>query len=308
ESIKANAVRAGAMSGGFFHASVAALAINDPKLLASRIERSGDDYLVHFADGKRTQRVTAAEVEAVRSSGYDRSDDPWVAALYRGYEMRVLYDAIQFAIGRVSFSPAIKAKAAQMMDQNVWLVKAYERAIRATISPTGDLKEEEVRAAVREELKSSKETEDAKRSAENMLLSTDMFRDTAKAVKENGELFGAYKAAGNTMLPDRIVEAFAGKPQGLEKPTGRLVNSALKNVRDSKRAAVVSTPDLPLNKLARRPAGPLPWYAPLHAYTLVDSSAAAATLRNPTAEGAKATIKVPLATFSSVFGHITVQQ
>ena len=306
--VRPEGIRAGVMSGGFFHASVGALAMKDPKLLASRIQRSGDDYIVTFADGKFTQRVTAAEVQAVRSSGFDRSDDPWVAALYRAYEMRVLWDVIHFSIGHLNFSPNIKVKAAEMMDKSPWLVLAYERAIRAKVSPTGDLDEATLRLAVREELKSTKENEDAKKSAENMLLSIDMFRDTSKAVKDNGELFGAYKAAGNAELPDRIVDALAGKAQALDKPTGHVVNAALKDVREKKRAAVVSTPDLALSKLKTRPPGPLPWYAPLHAYTVVESTTTTVTLRNPCADQGKDTFKVPAASLASVFAHVTVQQ
>jgi len=306
--VKPDGVRAGTMSGGFFHASVAALAMKDPKVLASRIERSGDDYIVTFADGKFTQRVTAAEVQAVRSSGFDRSDDPWVAALYRGYEMRVLWDVIHFSIGHLNFSPNIKVKAAEMMDKSPWLVMAYERAIRAKISPTGELDEATLRVAVREELKSTKESEDAKKSAEDMLLSIDMFRDTAKAVKDNGELFGAYKAAGNAALPDHIVDALAGKAQALDKPTVRVVNAALKDVREKKRAAVVSTPDLALTKLKMHPAGALPWYAPLHAYTVVESTATTVTLRNPCADPGKDTFKVPATSLPALFAHVTVQE
>ena len=306
--IKPEGIRAGTTSGGYVHASIIALAINDPKLLASRIEKSGDDYVIHFADGKWTQRVTAAEVEAIRKSGIDRSDDPWVAALFRGYEMRVLWDVMHFSIGHLNFSPNIRVKAGAMLDQSGWLVKAYERAIRATITPTGDLDSDSLRLAVREELKPIKENEDAKKSAENMLLSIVMFEDTAKAVKENGELFGAYKAVGNTMLPDHFIDALTGKSKGLDKPTIRVATAALKNLRDAKHAGVVSTANLPLAKLKSRPAGAFPWYAPLHAYTIVDSTATTVTLRNPAADDAKATFKVPAAAIAPLFTHITVEE
>src|SRR5215472_18899277 len=74
-----------------------------------------------------------------------------------------------------------------------------------------------------------------------MLNSKGYFDALAARIKNNGELFGAYRAIGQGGLPEQVLAAFTGKANGLNVTSGGELASALNRAQQSHQAITAST-------------------------------------------------------------------
>jgi len=125
----------------------------------------------------------------------------------------------------------------------------------------------------------------------------------ALTVRQNGEVFGAYKSLGQGGIPVRVIETFLGKASaGLVKDNGPLM-AQLRRMHAGGTALVASTGPTapPPDPLVKTPG----WFVGQHSYSLLDydEMAQTVTARNPW--GARpdpdGVVMLPLGTFLQSF-------
>ncbi|HEY6253740.1 MAG TPA: C2 family cysteine protease, partial [Candidatus Angelobacter sp.] len=133
----------------------------------------------------------------------------------------------------------------------------------------------------------------------------------AAKVKNNGELFGAYRAIGQGGVPEEVLTAFAGKASGTNVKAGPALVSALSRAEKSHLAITASTRDSVAPKLLEAfnsQTGGKDWYVASHAYTILnfDSIQKTVTLRNPWGNhpDPEGIFTIPLDTFVSAYERI----
>jgi hypothetical protein len=142
-----------------------------------------------------------------------------------------------------------------------------------------------------------------------MLDSKGYFDALAKKVKDNGELFGAYRAVGQGGLPEEVLAAFTGKAEGINVSSNDIaVATALVHAQQSHRAMIASTGDSSGPKMLGTVAGGKDWYVASHAYTVLsfDDDKSTVTLRNPWGDhpDPEGVFTIPLETFVSAYERI----
>jgi hypothetical protein len=144
------------------------------------------------------------------------------------------------------------------------------------------------------------------------LASSGVFDVVAQAVKQNGELFGAYRAIGHGGIPGRVMQTLLAKdPLGAKIKSASQVAELLSQVSPAKQPIVVGTSPLSLKDLEAQQSVPddaKNWYVEGHAYTVLsyDLQAQTITLRNPWGEhpAPDGVFTIPLTTFANSFEMI----
>jgi tetratricopeptide (TPR) repeat protein len=310
--VSVEAVRQGGLGSCYFHSTVAALALSNPQGLESMVHANGDGtFSVRFADGEK-ETAYLDDLRYARQSRFDRSDGLWVGILFRAYAQRVLRESLIEAVEKSELLPLLKPYVEDFLKTNDPLLLAYDRSIRAVVEQSGDIDSAKLEAELQGFMKPIQVPDQVKESLLKMLESGGFFNVIAQTVKENGELFGAYRAIGLGGMPSRVMKAFlGGDPRMAPTSSPQEAAALLAQACRDKRPVVAGTLPLPVEKLAA--AAPLPqetgkWYVVSHAYTVLafDPNAQTVTLRNPWGDhpSPDGTFTIPLATFLETFREV----
>jgi hypothetical protein len=314
--VRPEGVRQGRLGSCYFHAVIAAMAQTKPQVLKDMIQSgSAGTFAVHFADGKQ-ETAYPEDLRYTREIGYDLSDGLWVAVLFRAYAQRVLRESLLLAIDKSDLFPLFKAPAKDFVSTNDPLLLAYDRAIRAQVDQYGNIDRSKLESQLQEEMKPLPVSDEIKASLIKLLESGGFFDSLAEVIKQNGELFGAYRAVGQGGIADRVMQTFAGSSLDVlnesEDQAATLLDQVVKNKLP---AAACSGGSRFYQLLAAGqsiPADAESWYVNAHCYTVLgyDSSGRTVTLRNPWARhpDPDGVFKLPLPQFVPAFrGIVTVQ-
>ncbi|HEV2351041.1 MAG TPA: C2 family cysteine protease [Terriglobia bacterium] len=309
EGISPASVKQGGLGSCYFHSTVAALAQSSPDLLKGMITDNGNGtYVVQFRDGKK-ENVYPEDLRFARSSRFDRSDGQWVGVLFRAYAQRVLRESLLKGVDLADMFPLIKPYAKSFVETTDPLLLAYDRSIRAVVNQAGDIDKAQLEAMLKSETKDIPIPDTFKDSLLQTLESSGVFDVVAQEVKQNGELFGAYRAIGHGGIPARVMQTLLAKePLGAKIKSADQVAELLSQVSPSKQPIVAGTTGLSLKDLQAQksvPGGTDQWYVEGHAYTVMsyDLQAQTVTLRNPWGEhpAPDGVFTIPLTTFANSF-------
>jgi hypothetical protein len=237
-----------------------------------------------------------------------------VAILFRGYALRTLRQAIREAIERSDRSALAKRESINLIaDSNLGL-EAYDRVIRAVVNPQGDISAASVGMELHKELRALRLPESVVTRLEQLLSSRGVFDSVSSMVHQNGELFGAYRAAGNGGLPQGVFIAFAGIGRTLNGLNSTQLMEELSRVQRGRFGAVAGTEHETLQQIAAQgkfvPNGATQWYVPSHAYTILNYQGTTVTLRNPWGDhpdSANGVFSLTLNDFQKFFPYVTLQ-
>lgn len=310
--VTVEAVRQGGLGSCYFHSTVAALALSNPQAIESMIHSNGDGtFSVRFADGEK-ETAYLDDLRYARDSRFDRSDGLWVGILFRAYAQRVLRQALIEAVDKSELMPLLKPYVEEFLKTDDPLLLAYDRSIRAVVKQSGDIDSAKLEAELKGFMKPIQVPDQVKDSLVKMLESEGFFNVIAQTVKQNGELFGAYRAIGMGGMPSRVMKAFlGGQPRTVPTKLPQKAEALLVLAGRDRRPVVAGTSPLPLEKLAA--SAPLPqdaknWYVVSHAYTVLafNPDAQTVTLRNPWGDhpDPNGTFTIPLTTFLEAFREV----
>ncbi len=289
--ITPQAVRQGGLGSCYFHSVVAALAADEPAAIRKMIEVNSDgSYTVRFADGSK-EAAYPQDILYARHSGYDLSDGLWVAVLFRAYAQRVLRQALIESVEKSDMFPLAKQYAEDFLRSNDALLLAYDRAIRAQVSSSGDLDRATLTAKLKSQMSEVPVPDSVKSALTGLIEEGPLFNSLVETVKENGELFGAYRAVGHGGLGGRVMKALAGSSRLMVNESPTEAAAALEQVTSQHRPAVACTGGSTYwQRIAKHqplPAGVGRWYVNAHCYTVLgfDSGTDRVRLRNPWGQG-----------------------
>ena len=310
------AVRQGKLGSCYFHAVIAALAKCQPQRLERMIQVNGDGtYTVCFADAVK-EIAYAEDVRYTRESGYDLSEGLWVAVLFRAYAQRVLRRSLLSGIERSELFPFVKSYVKDWVATNDLLLLAYDRAIRSQVDQKGNIDRSKLELKLREEMKPLSVPEAMKGSVIELLESGGFFDSIAELIKQNGEIFGAYRAVGQGGIAERVMETMTGTVRfvqnGSEEQVGATLDQAFKTGRPVVACSGGSIFSRQLAEGKPLPADSKSWYVNGHCYTALayEGNGRTVTLRNPWARFPEpdGVFTLPLKTFVPAFrGIITTQ-
>ncbi len=307
-------VRQGRLGSCYFHAVVAALAQSMPQLLQQMIKENAEGtYSVQFADGKK-ENAYPEDLRYSRQVGYDRSDGLWVAVLFRAYAQKVLRQALVEAIDKSDLFPLVKQYAKDFVASNDPLVLAYDRAIRTQVDQYGNIDRVKLEAKLKEQMAPIPVSADIKDSLVKLLESGGFFDSLAAMIKENGELFGAYRAVGQGGIAERVMQTLAGSVRVAKNESEDKTAAALAYAVKARLPMVACTGGSQFYKRVEAgqplPAGIESWYVNAHCYTVLgfDETTGSVTVRNPWAEhpDPDGIFALPLASFVPAFRGVAV--
>lgn len=309
--VQAPAVRQGSLGSCYFHSAIAAVAATDPAMLQRAIQTvKPDQWKVTFADGK-SENVYLSDVQYTRNSGFDRSDGLWVAILFRAYAQRTMREGLLEAVAATDLPSMIKLNGRSFFSSNDVLLLVYDRAIRSAINQDGDINHKLLADQLDHEMSVAFVPASTRSFVLRMLDAKGYFDVLATKVKNNGEMFGAYRAIGQGGLPEEVLAAFTGKASGANVNAGPALVSALNRAQQSHLAIIASTRDSVAPKFMEVSGGTASakdWYVASHAYTILsfDSAQKTVTLRNPWGShpDPEGVFTIPLDTFVSAYERI----
>jgi hypothetical protein len=285
--VRPEAVRQGKLGSCYFHAVVAALAQSRPQMFQKMIQSNPDGtYTVQFADGQK-ENAYPEDLRYTREIGYDLSDGLWVAVVFRAYAQRVLRQSLLDAIEKTELFPVIKGYVKDFIASNDPLLLAYDRAIRAQVDQYGNIDRSKLEAQLKEQMKPLAVSDEIKDSLIGMLASGGFFDALAEVIKQNGELFGAYRAVGQGGIAERVMQTFAGNVKSVMNDSESQAASALERSVKARLPVVACTGGSRFyQQLAAGKALPAEtegWYVNAHCYTVLgfDANTRRVQLRNP---------------------------
>jgi len=316
QGVKPQAVRQGRLGSCYFHAVIAALAEFQAEGLQRMIEAHSDGtYTVRFADGVK-ENAYAEDVKYTRESGYDLSEGLWVAVLFRAYAQRVLRQSLLAGIEKSELFPLVKSYLKNFVATNDPLLLAYDRAIRSQVDQYGNIDRSKLEGQLREEMRPLS-VPDAMKDAAIKLLESGGFLDSlVEVIKQNGEIFGAYRAVGQGGIAERVMQAMTGSVRYLKNESSEQVGGALEQAFQARLPVVACSGDSQyFQDLAQGRALPddtKSWYVNAHCYTVLayDGYGQRVTLRNPWARfpDPDGIFIIPVRTFVPAFrGIITTE-
>jgi len=311
--VRPEAVRQGGLGSCYFFATLSALAQAGPEAIQKLIQDNSDgSYTVQFPDGKK-ETAYPEDLRYARESGFDRSDGLWPGVLFRAYAQRVLRESLLTAVDGSSVFPLLKSSVRDLIANKDFLLLAYDRAIRAGVDQSGNVDQAKLEGKLKERMKPLGIPETIQNSLVEMLRSKAFFDSIVGMVKQNGELFGAYRAVGQGGLPERAILTLTGKKARYLTTHSRLVaGPALALAARSHQPIIASSREDSVDGLisaGRLGADAKDWYATSHAYTVLSYEAMSGQvkLRNPwgTHPEPDGIVTLPLATFVAAFDGIT---
>ena len=314
--IRPEGVRQGDLGSCYFHAVIAALAGSNPEILKKMIRSNPDGtFTVQFADGKK-ETAYPEDLRYTRDIGYDRSEGLWVAVLFRAYAQRVLRQALVEAIDQSDLFPLVKQYARDFVASNDPLLLAYDRAIRTEVDQSGNIDRSKLETQLKTQMKPIPVADDLKNSLVGLLESGGFFDAVAGTIKQNGELFGAYRAVGQGGVAERVMRTLAGSVRSVANESAEKTHAALEEAAKANRPLVAGTGESRYSQqLAagqKLPSDAQGWYLNFHCYTILayDANTQRVRLRNPWGHdpGADGVFDLPLADFLQAFrGFITTE-
>jgi len=307
--ISPQSVRQGQLGSCYFHATISALAKTAPGTLRSAIHRNPKGgYKVHFFSGP-DEAVYSNDVEYGRTHGYDRSEGTWVAVLMRAYAQRALRKSLVEAIQKSDVIPVfIQPMAISWLDGSDMLLVAYDRAIRSVVSQDGTMDQYALKQNLATELHTEGIPSAEAQALVGFLDEKGFFAVLAQTVRENGEVFGAYKSLGQGGIPVRVMEAFLGKANAGLTYDSQQTMEQLRRFRAGGVAMVAGTKGTAPNQQIASAN----WWVASHCYTLMsyDESAQTVTLRNPWGghPGPDGTFTLPLSVYIDGYESYTYSQ
>jgi len=297
------AVRQGTLGSCYFHASIAAVAKASPEAIKSAI--SGDaqkGYRVHFLTGPE-EVVYPQDIAYAHDHAYDRSEGEWVTVLMRGYAQRALRHSMVEAVNRSTMIPIFaKPVALNALDQTGPLLLAYDRAVRSVVSQDGQMDKASFEVQLNKQIVALGVPARQAQVIGGLLEQGGFYEAIVKSVRENGEVFGAYRSLGQGGIPFSVLEALLGTAHSSPVTDGSL-NGELRNLHAGGQAMVAGT------KASAGASAGADWFVPTHAYTVLDYDEGARTvlLRNPwgTKPGPDGVFKLPLSVFQQVYENFT---
>ena len=307
--ISPQSVRQGQLGSCYFHATIAALAKTAPGTLRNAIRRNPNGgYKVHFFSGT-DEAVYSSDVTYGREHGYDRSEGTWVAVLMRAYAQRALRQSLIVAIHKSDMIPVfIQPMAISWLDGSDMLLVAYDRAVRSVVSQDGTMDQYALKQNLAAELHTEGIPSTEAKALVGFLDEKGFFAVLAQTVRENGEVFGAYKGLGQGGIPVRVMEAFLGKAYAGLMNDREQTMEQLRRFRADGVAMVAGTkPTAPNEQIASAN-----WWVASHCYTLMsyDEAAQTVTLRNPWGghPGPDGTFTLPLSVYLDGYESYTYSQ
>ena len=285
--VSAGSVRQGKLGSCYFHAVIAAMAQSRPDTVRIMIHDNADKtYTVQFADGKK-EIAYAEDIKYSRDSGYDKSDGLWVAVLFRAYAQRVLRESMAAALGQTDLFAVVKHYAEELINSNDSVLLAYDRAIRRVADQDGHIDRARLSSQLNGQMTVLSIPNSMKESMLKLLDSEGFLASLETSIKQNGELFGAYRAVGQGGIAGRVMEVFAGSKSLTENESDRAVASVLSRGARMRAPMVACTGGSRYHEMRAQhqplPASAGPWYIDSHCYTVMgyDAGGQTVTLRNP---------------------------
>ncbi len=310
------AVQQGRLGSCYFHAVIAALAQAEPQRLQGMIHPGSEGtYAVTFADGLK-ETAYPEDLQYTHQSGYDRSEGLWVAVLFRAYAQRVLRHALVESIDKSDLFAFVKSYVRDFISSNDPLLLAYDRAIRSQVDQYGNIDRAKLEKQLLDEMKPISVPDETKTSFIKLLESGGFFDSMVETIKQNGEIFGAYRAVGQGGLAERVMETLTGTLRFVQNESGEQAGPALDEVFRQGHPVVVCTGgSIFYQQLAEGkslPEGTKDWYVNAHCYTALayDPASQRVTLRNPWGHfpNEDGVFNLPLEAFVPAFrGIITTQ-
>jgi hypothetical protein len=277
------AVRQGLLGSCYFHASIAAIANRSPDKLRDAIrEIQGGGYTVRFVDGS-TETVNVDDVMFARENKFDLSDGLWVGILLRGLAQSTVRESLIAAIESTSLPASARMFATQIVRNNDLLLLAYDRAIRTTVGQDGTLNRETFKSALNRQVLALHISPFVSEPVVNFLDAQGFFDVLEKQVRQNGELFGVYRSAGQGGLPTHVLSAFDGPAHYVTLASSSDARKYLVQMRQDN-APIVAATGPEFDRLKILTQGDIPdWWVQQHAYTVLNYNPATdqVTLRNP---------------------------
>lgn len=287
KGISPEAVRQGRLGSCYFHAVIAALAERRQDAIRKMIQSNGDgSYTVTFGDGKK-ETAYPEDLRYTRETGYDLSAGLWVAVLFRAYAQRVLRQALLQAVDSSDIFLLLKQPAEELVASNDALVLAYDRAIRAEVDQYGNVDRTKLEARLKDQMRPISVPDSVKDSLISTLESGGFFDKMVEMIKQNGELFGAYRAVGQGGIADRVMKTLAGSARFQENQSETQAGASMEEAVAQQLPIVACTGGSrfyqEITQGRALPPEAEPWYVNAHCYTVLgyDAGAATVSLRNP---------------------------
>jgi hypothetical protein len=316
QGIKPQAVRQGRLGSCYFHAVIAALAKFHARDLQRMIQANSDGtYAVRFADGLK-ENAYPEDVQYTRESGYDLSEGLWVAVLFRAYAQRVLRQALVSGIEQSELFPLVKSYVKDFLSTNDTLLLAYDRAIRSQVDQHGNIDRSKLEGQLREEMRPLSVPGAMQDTVIKLLESGGFLDSLAEVIKQNGEIFGAYRAVGQGGIAEGVMQAVTGSVRFVQNESAGQAGEALEQAMQAELPVVAcSGGSQYFQELAEGkslPADTKNWYVNAHCYTVLayDGNGQTVTLRNPWARFPEpdGVFTVPLRSFVPAFRGIITPQ
>ena len=272
------AIRQGVLGSCYFHAALAAVAQANPEALHQAIHGNPTaGFRVHFVSGP-DELVYAEDIDYARAHNYDKSEGEWVTILMRAFAQRKLREGMIAAVEKSTLIPAfVKPTALSELQNSGPLLVAYDRAIRSVINQDGQIDRVRFQATLAQELSTLGISPVQAKAVESLLDHDGFYEELNNTVKENAEVFGAYRGMNAGGIPRSVISAFLGTAAAA-RVTSPLLIDQLTALHAGGKALVAGSKNVPPF------TGHSPeWYVPGHAYTVLDYDAATrtVTLRNP---------------------------
>lgn len=272
------AVRQGVLGSCYFHAALAAVARANPEALRLAIHGNPTaGFRVHFVSGP-DELVYAEDIAYARAHNYDKSEGEWVTILMRAFAQRKLREGMIAAVQKSTILPAfLKPPALSELQNSGPLLVAYDRAIRSVVSLDGQIDRARLQAKLAQELDTLGISPAQAKAVESLLDHAGFYEELSNTVKENAEVFGAYRGMSAGGIPRSVISSFLGTAAAA-RVTSPLLFDQLNALHAGGKAIVAGSKNVP-PFTGHNPD----WYIPGHAYTVLDYDAQTrtVTLRNP---------------------------
>lgn len=305
------AVKQGQLGSCYFHAVIAAIANHDASLIKRTIRDPGDGtFNVHLPDGT-AETIYLDDVLFGRQNHFDRSDGLWVIVLLRAIAQDTLRKALLSSIAATPLPASARASASQLVKSSDTLIRAYDRAIRSVLYQDGTIDRDTLKTALNSQARRLNIPTLFTQPVLDFLDTQGFFAALATQIKENGELFGAYRAVGQGGLPTSVMSAFGLRTENKSLSQSTAARAAVERINDSGTAMIATTtatlrPDLIAKINSRAEPG---WWVMSHAYTVLgyDPTSDTVELRNPWGRQPEPTgeFRLPMNDFLAGFSQIT---
>jgi hypothetical protein len=308
--ISPDVVKQGRLGSCYFHAVIAALAQHQQATIRAMIQSNSEgSYTVTFGDGQK-ETAYPEDLRYTHESGYDLSDGQWVAVLFRAYAQRVLRQSMRQAIDASDVFVIVKQPAEQLVASSDEVVLAYDRAIRAEVDQDGNIDRAKLETRLKGQMAPIALPDTVKDNLIATLESGGFFDKMVDMIKQNGEIFGAYRAVGQGGIADRVMKTMSGSSRFQENESEAQASASLETATRKQLPITACTAGSRFYQQILHGQSLPPevneWYVNAHCYTVLgyDSSSATVNLRNPWArhpDKSEGNFTLPLITFMSAY-------